>query len=258
MQETSALYKELLSGPHTIDTRLTIGESGRLMTEHGNVITFGGTSILVADGGADSGFDESTLISIHTSSMVFKNAPSVGNTIASEIEISMLKPMADIPRQARLVPYVRLSDGNRHSEWLQKGVYFIDTREYEADHSGIETLVIHGYDAMLKAEQDYPASTMSWPAIDIDVVMEIARAMGVSVDKRTFKAMNHSYRINYPAGYSQREVLGNIAAMYGGNFLMSDLGELRLALLAEIPPETRYLVDNAGYSITFGGDRILV
>ena len=55
-----------------------------------------------------------------------------------------------------------------------------------------------------------------------------------------------------------REILGYIAAMYAGNFIMSDDGKLRLVRLNEIGIETHYLVDTAGYVLTFGGDRILV
>ena len=70
--------------------------------------------------------------------------------------------------------------------------------------------------------------------------------------------MVHGYRIPFPIGYTQRETLGYIAAMYGGNFLFSDYGELWLALLTAIPKETRCLIDETGYRITFGGDRIRV
>ena len=55
-----------------------------------------------------------------------------------------------------------------------------------------------------------------------------------------------------------REVLENIAAMYAGSFIMSDTGELLLVTMFGIPKETSYLIDNVGFAITFGGDRILV
>ena len=54
------------------------------------------------------------------------------------------------------------------------------------------------------------------------------------------------------------EIVGYIAARYAGNFVMSDDGQLRLVRLNEIGIETHYLVDTAGYVLTFGGDRILV
>ena len=259
MQKTSALYKELLSADHSMETRLAIGETGVLITKQGEGITFGGVSILTGSSGADGGYDESLLISMETDSRVFsEDTPSVGDCISSQIDVEMLKPFGEIPTRARMVPYIRLTDGVRHSEWIQKGVFYIDTRTKKEDGSDIEKIVIRGYDDMLKAEQDYPSSTLSWPAKDIDVVREIAAFLGVSVDARTVPIINRGYRINYPAGYSCRDTLGYIAAMYAGSFVMSDLGELRLITLYGIPKETRYLIEPAGFAITFGGDRILV
>lgn len=259
MQKTSDLYQELLATNYKTETRLAIGETGRLITKQGDSITFGGTSILVGATGADGGYDETILISLGTESRVFgEETPTVGCCVAGEIDIEMLKPVGEIPKQARLVPYVRLTDGVRYSEWIQKGVFYLDTRQKKEDGTNIEQLVIHGYDAMLKAEQTYPASKLSWPAKDIDVVREIAEFLDVSVDSRTAALMTWGYRIQYPAEYSCREVLGYIAAMYAGCFVMSDLGELRLVALNEIPAETRYLIATAGQPITFGGVRILV
>ena len=82
--------------------------------------------------------------------------------------------------------------------------------------------------------------------------------MGVSVDPRTTAMITQGYTIPLPTGYTLREVLGYIAAMYVGCFIMSDAGELRLVSILELPPETNYLIDQLGDAITFGGDRILV
>lgn len=265
MQQTSALYQELLAeyqaGERNVkfETSLAIGETGVLITKRGESITFGGVSILVGASGGDGGYDESLLVSMNADFQVFSDeSPTVGNCVSAEIDVQMVKPIAELPRQARLVPYVRLTDGVQHSEWIQKGVFYIDTRSKVEDGSTIEKIQLHGYDDMLKAEQDYPASTLAWPAKDIDVVREIAEFIGVSIDPRTIPIINRGYRIQYPTGYSCRDVLGYIAAAYAGCFIMSDLGELRLVTIHGIPKETRYLVDNTGYSITFGGVRILV
>ena len=259
MHVVSELYKDLLSKDARREVRLAIGETGNLITKRGEKITFGGVSILVGATGADGGYDESTLISMSTENSVFsENMPEVGCCIAGEIDIEMIKPYASIPKKGRMVPYVRLTDGSRFSEWIQKGVFYIDTRESKKDGSSIERIVIHGFDDMLKAEQEYPESSLQWPAKDIDVVREIARFMDIDIDKRTISRMTDGYRIQYPAGYSCREVLGYLAGMYAGCFIMSDLGELQLVSLNEIPPETRYLITAAGEAITFGGVRILV
>ena len=265
MQQTSALYRELLSayqeGQPNIkcETRLAIGETGVLITGRGESITFGGFSILVGATGGDGGYDETMLVSMDADFQVFSDgSPTVGNCVSAEINVEMVKPFGDIPQRARLTPYIRLTDGHRHSEWIQKGVFYIDTRETKEDGSKIEKIAIHGYDDMLKTEQDYPSSTLSWPAKDIDVVREIAAFIGVSVDPRTTPIINRGYRIQYPAGYSCRDVLGYIAAMYAGCFVMSDIGELRLITIYGIPKETRYLIEQGGAAITFGGVRILV
>ena len=258
MQETSPLYKRLLAGPgHWKEYALVIGESGVLVDEFSNRITFGGTAILVATTSAESGFRESSIISMSTQKSIFSESnPTVGNCIAGQITVEMMKPKGDIPRRARLAPYVRLTNGKEHSEWIQKGVFFIDHREYSGDEN--ERMVINGYDHIILTEDEFPSSTHEWPRTDIDVVKDIATEIGTDLDSRTVQIMNKGYKINYPAGYSMREVLENIAAMYAGSFIMSDTGELLLVTMFGIPRETSYLIDNVGFAITFGGDRILV
>ena len=258
MQETSSLYKRLLADPgHWKEYTLVIGESGVLVDEFSNRITFGGTAILVASTGADSGFRESSIIKMSTQKSIFSDSnPTVGNCIAGQITVEMIKPKGEIPRRARLAPYVRLTNGIEHSEWIPKGVFFIDHREYSGDES--ERMVVNGYDHIILTEEEFPSSTNEWPRKDIDVVSDIANKIGASVGKRTVQVMNKGYEINYPAGYSMREVLENIAAMYAGSFIMSDIGELLLITMFGIPKETSYLIDNAGFAVTFGGDRILV
>lgn len=257
MQQTSSLYKKILSGEHWKEYTLVIGESGVLVNEKAEHITFGGTAILVSSSGADSGFQESSIISMSTQKSIFSDAnPTVGNCIAGQISVEMVKPKGDIPRRARLAPYVRITNGTEHSEWIQKGIFFIDHREYRGEEN--ERMIISGYDHIILTEDEFPSSTHEWPRTDINVVRDIASEIGTGIDARTVQMMNKGYKINYPVGYSMREVLENIAAMYGGSFIMSDVGELLLVTMFGIPRETAYLIDNAGFSITFGGDRILV
>lgn len=260
MQQTSALYKDIIAGNYTVETRLAIGDSGLLVEKTGDYITFGGTRILVATSGADGGYNENILSSVETTSGLFSgDEPSVGECISREINVKMLKPAANIQGLSRLALYVRITDGNRTSEWLPQGVFYMDSMDENADDDDVKWLQIHGYDALLFSEQDYPANTkLSWPAKDVDVVKEIATAMNVSVDQRTIQIMKNTYTIQWDATYSCREYLGYIAAMYAGCFIMSESGELLLVCFWSIPKETRYLTDNSGYAITFGGDRIVV
>ena len=261
MQNTSALYDELIAEPnHWFECALAIGESGRLIDEIGEVLIFGNTAILVDSGGAETAFREEVLMSMSTTHSVFNEQyPTVGSAVSGEIDITMIRPAGDIPKMARIVPFVRVTDGDRHSEWLQKGVYHIDTRETSHNSNGLDILTIHGYDAMLKFEMNYPSdSANNYPMLDTDMVQFLANSIDISVDPRTWERMTEAYTFPLPVGYSSREVLGAIAASYGGNFVMSDEGQLLLIRLSDLPRETNFLVTESGDVIIFGNDKIIV
>ena len=263
MQETSALYDELISSDnHWFETSLVIGGRGLLVTERADVIKFGSTAILVDTGGAESGYRETMLMSLSTSHSLFnQNFPVVGSAVSGEIDVTMLAPTIDIPKMARLAPYVRVTDGVRFSEWIPKGVYYIDTRETSHNSNGLDVLKIHGFDAMLMFEQDYPSDTShNYPLLDKTMVQFIASQIQLPVDPRTLARMERGYKFPLPVGYSCREMLGIIAASYGGNFIITDENQLLLIRLGELPKETNYLIvdEQIPDPITFGGDRILV
>ena len=203
-------------------------------------------------------FGETQLFAVSTSHRVFDQTPEIGKAIAGEVNISMIKPDVDIPTMATLRPQSRAVNATQQSEWIPQGVYFIDTRQNSQNGNGLRVLTIHGYDAMLKAEQGFQSDNITGDSTDVEMVDEIASIMGVQVDPRTYTLMTKGYTIPLPAGYSCREVLGYIASMYVGCFIMSDDGKLRLVSMLELPPETNYLVTELGDTITFGGDRILV
>ena len=119
-------------------------------------------------------------------------------------------------------------------------------------------MTIHGYDAMLKAEQTFLTETTEddWPKPMDEVVAEIAKRMGVTVDRRS--VVSHTLEAGYPLEYTMREVLGYIASAHAGNWIVTDAGELRLVGLADLPAETFYLVTEDGDVILFGDTRILI
>ena len=233
MQNVSALYINILSGEHWFETKIVIDGVGT--------------------------FTESQLFSVSTTHQMFDTTPKVGMAVAGQIDIKMLYPAVGIPTMACIRPYVRACNEEYQSEWLPQGVYYIDTRERTKDDTGLSFLTIHGYDAMLKSEQMFDGgSTITGDSTDTTMVAFIAGKMGVSVDTRTYMLMNKAYAVPLPTGYTYREVLGYIASMYAGCFVMTEEGKLRLVAIYDIPPETNYLIDHAGNAITFGGDRILV
>lgn len=259
MQQTSALYRRIIADEnHFFQTRVVIGESGNLITEGGEKILFGGISIIVARTGPDSGFPENYIFSVNTSSNMLQNKLEIGRCISQEIVVQMVNPSGDMPRMSAVVPYVRACTATEQSEWIQQGVFYIDTRTISDNDEDEKILELHGYDAMLFANDAYSESNLDWPAKDTDVVQEIAGLMGVGVDERTFEIMDSEYTIPYPGTYMLIDVLSYIASMYLGSFIITETGDLRLVSILELPKETRYLIDKIGDVITFGGDRILV
>ena len=202
-------------------------------------------------------YKEADLLSLKTSLSLSSESIPLGTAVAGEIVIEMPDPGVRFARMAQIRPYVRICNEERQSEWLPQGVYYIDTREYREDPYGPGTLKLTGYDAMLQGERDCPIDR-SWPATDADVLANIAKAMGVSVDSRTTAILKKGYKIQLPTGYTCREVLGYIAAMYGGSFVISDTGQLRLVTVTDTPRMDRLLSDENGNPIEVGGVCILV
>ena len=151
--------------------------------------------------------------------------------------------------------------GNLESEWIPQGVFYVDTRETSRNANGLPVLNLHGFDAMLKTEQDFPSVEGDWPQSLSNIVRIIANAIGVVIDNRTFDVLQivgGLAPMNLPSAYSMREVLGFIAAKCLGCFVMSDEGKLLLVSLVNLPPETNLLVNDVGDYITFGGERIVL
>ena len=175
----------------------------------------------------------------------------IGNACIASISLGLYAD--DIPKGAQIKKYVRLVNGDQSSEWLQKGVFYANRRPEDDGYWEIEA-----FDAMRKASIVWvPDQSLQFPLPMTDAVTEFARIMGVNIDSRT--VLNPEYTIDYPANdWTIRDELGFIAAAHGGNFVMSDAGELLLVPLLSIPEPTNHLVTERGSAITFGGVRILV
>lgn len=174
-----------------------------------------------------------------------------GNANSATLSLTILAD--NIPKGSVIKRYVRLVNGDTVSEWLLKGVFCSNTRR---NNDGEWT--IQAYDAMCKSDVEYLPAVVegNWPLPMKDAVDEIAQTMGVGVDERT--QINPDYMLQYPAGYTMREVLCEIAAAHGGNWIITDEGNLRLIPLISIPKETSLLVDEIGDAICFGEVRIIV
>lgn len=229
MQQTSATYRALIADP---------GARKEVQVTIAGVL-----------------YGQRQIVSLSTSACLFaEDTMSVGGAIAKEINLALVNP-GTIPRMAEIIPSYRLVKGSQASEWIQKGIYYIDTRSTD-ELTGV--LTIHGYDAMLKAEQVWePEQSLAFPMTMRAAAQEIARLMGVSIDPRT--VLSTAYSVDYPANeYTLRDVLRYIAVAHAGNWITTDAGQLRLVTFGEIPPETNYLIAEQGDAITFGRVRIIV
>lgn len=234
MHSVSDLWRTLLASPgHRKEVKLVIAG-----------VTYGEDKIvdgsLRIDGGLYSEF-------------------GIGNCSARQIDFEIY-PQGTIPRQAKIEVYMRLRLGEQVSEWIPKGVFFFSTRKTDRV-TGV--LSVHGYDAMLKAEETWLDSSYDgkeWPMPALAVVNDIAKRMGVSVDSRT--ELNASFPVQYPVDsegdMTMREALSRVAVANAGNWTITDEGKLLLVGLNSMPAETHYLITETGSAITFGGVRILV
>lgn len=234
MHNVSDLWRTLLASPgHRKEVKLVIAG-----------VTYGEDKIvdgsLRIDGGLYSDF-------------------GIGNCCARQIDFEIY-PQGTIPRQAEIEVYVRLVLGEQVSEWIPKGVFFFSTRKTDRV-TGV--LSVHGYDAMLKAEETWLDSSYdaeTWPMPAATAVADIAARMGVAVDSRTVldAAFPMQYPVDNEGDMTMREALGRIAVANAGNWTITDEGKLLLVGLNSMPAETNHLITEGGSAITFGGVRILV
>ena len=205
-------------------------------------------------------YGEDQMWKAKTDLALFENQnPTIGLAQIREINVLIPFPLQTIPRAAEIRLYTRVCKGANKSGWLPQGVFWIDSRSKDEDS---EELTLHGFDAMLRAEADYPSSSLAWTDTSPNaraVLDEIASYMGVELDDRTKAAIPTSTQwiVPFPAQYTTREVLGSIAAMYGGSFIMSGEGKLLLVQMNALPEESNYIITDEGNTITFGGTRIL-
>lgn len=196
-------------------------------------------------------------------SLFAENKPSVGSCVSREVHI-IIRNAANFSRRAKIRLFSRVELGEQVSEWIPKGVFYIDTRNPD-DLTGV--LTIHGYDAiLLHGGETYlsEGDVGTWPRAADVVVADLAQRFGVELDERT--VIDPDIMVSYPNDWTCRELLGYIGAAHGGNWTVTDAGKLRLVPLWSIPDynpdepngENSLLIDEQGNYITFGGVRIIV
>lgn len=214
MITTSALYKSILAEKnHSVEWKINV-----------NGVDYGTDKI---DANAAGGDARPRLVR----KLFTGSDPEVGACVASQLSCSLFEASANIPRMAAVVPSYRLVYGAQASEWIQKGVFYIDTRGTD---EALGTTMLHCYDAMLKADGENGKSYAdltgftTWPQAMSAVAAEIATIIGVQIDARTTFGSGTGYSVEYPNDLTMREVLGYIAAAHGACWTMTDAGKLRM------------------------------
>lgn len=216
---------------------------------------------------AGTTYRENVIVSLSTHRKLFDGAPSVGNCCCGELNCTLTIPTEDIPRNAKLVPYVS-DDGET---WVKKGEYFVFSREVDKVTGWVS---IVAYDAIFRASAYFTSAgdQGQWPRTDITVMQQIATRTGTAINSDTLTAMNKAYPVQYPGivlengsqkidgsgALTMRDVAGRIASYYGGNWIIDNNGEWRLILFGSAFGDADYLVTENHEIIVMGGVRILV
>lgn len=193
------------------------------------------TDFKIEINGVEYGID--SIVDLTSTCDIFNgSAPVVGQCISARMTTSLYLPTFSIPRRSECKVYARLVLGSTVSEWIEQGTFYIDKRR----HAKNGVLSLETYDAMMKGDQLMFTSSgqqETWPKTDIDVVEIIAEDyLGVTIHPDVYDIITNAYEVQYPGygegGYTVKQVLGYIGAMYGGNWIIDDNNRLKLLTLS--------------------------
>lgn len=166
---------------------------------------------------------------------------SVGNCISATLTFTV-KTTDVIPRAAEVRIRYRVKNEEQTSEWAECGPFWINRRKINDDLISLEC-----YDAMLKANQPYvdDSTSLNWSKAMSVVVNRCAQLMGVQIDSRTVIKTGAAYMVTKPdATTPLLDILGDIAAVHGGNWVITDDGKLRMVKLVTAPELPRNWTDH--------------
>lgn len=177
------------------------------------------TNVKVVIAGVE--YTPATLGLVQVTNGMFDDDFSIGNCFSAELTVKV-RNGNDIPAMSKVELYIQLRNGTQESEWIRKGIYFIDTREV-----GKIWTTLTCYDRMLMTENPFPTqSGDTWPMPMNAFVSRVCSKIGCTLDSRS--SISSTYKVDKPTGITMRTALGYIAACHAGNFVMTDDGKLRL------------------------------
>lgn len=141
---------------------------------------------------------------------------SIGNTCSSMVSFSLYKPEISLENKEIEIRYGLMIDSKLES--IRIGYFTIQTQESDG-----EVTKFTGYDRMGTRFEKAYFSDLSYPNNTKNIVNEILQKTNVSIEEELTK----SYTIKKkPSGYTLREIIGYIAALYGKNAIINRNGKL--------------------------------
>lgn len=243
MQTTSSLYKTILADPSHVKIWKAVIENTEYL--------------------------EDQIVSISISRSLYGNN-IIGGTYSAGMTITLKDvPSEDIPKMARVQIYYCLAHAVNHveesSEWLSKGVFWVNQRrENKID----ETIELTCVDGMMFGEQMFYPEEVEITDWNNKTMREVARMCAQKMSYST-TSMTLEHETDFqnaapyvitapPIGYTVRQVLSAIAISHCGNIIVTENNQLRLVPFYSAPAESNILTTELGSGISFGGVRIVV
>lgn len=185
---------------------------------------------------------------------VMPNPLSIGKCASASLQVT-IRTDDELDSSLPIIVKARLTNRTEYSEWLEFGTFYIDQMSKEYD--GLINVIC--YDAMLKLDQYYTFSGKLMYITIRDVIIDIANIIGVELDERT---AIHSGIINWhkdeESQFTMRQILESIAAISGGNWIITENNKLRLVPIITSPGATYDIVDEHYNTISSTtGERIV-
>lgn len=180
---------------------------------------------------------------------------AIGQAVSAQLDLSFV-PLGAVPKAAKIQLSARLTDGSISTSWVPQGTYYIDDRDTEME---LGVLSVTAFDRMMFAEELYFSSgtiTGVWPRAANLVVSEICTRLGISLDSRT--VIDSSLMIPMPVNLTMRDVLREIAAAHGGNFIIIPSNTLRLLPFEDLPDLTLLGDEFGNFVADEYGNRVLI
>jgi len=183
------------------------------------------------------------------------DALAIGQAASAQLSLSFV-PLGPVPPAAEIKLSVRLTNGSLSTAWVPQGTYYIDHRDGEQE---LGTLNVTAFDRMLFAEEAYFSSgliTGVWPRSAPAVVQDICTRLGIGLDSRS--VIDSALMVPMPVNLTMRDVLRQIAAAHGGNFIITPENKLRLLSLEDLPDITLLGDEHGNFVADEHGNRVLI